>query len=451
MEIQVRIGAETISLKKKIAEGGEARIFKIDDQTVAKVYRLPSDQEFSDDEAQISAARIRVVVAQRKLPLFPKDLPATVVSPITMIRSTTNDFIIGYTMPFIKNSRTIADFNSPSARSEGITDKDIIEIFGSLRVSVRAVHDRGIVIGDFNDNNVLAKDNVAFLIDMDSAQYGPFRGRVFMPEFVDPNRCDPNAKSLELIKLHDEESDWYAWWTMLFQSLHWIHPYGGIYRPQDKTKRIPAAVRGLPQHRVSVYHPEVIYPAQARPLDAVPETLQRFFRMVFVDGLRPEPPESLLRGLKFRSDGNFDCVASAMALPKKVASASKKVVARGVVATSGSIILYAAAHSGQLTWIDYAGGQLLRDGKPLFGLKKVDGLTIFAAGRQVALAHRDEALVCSDAWKKRVSVGLHIGTGCIDAPMAVGSSCGVVYWDGAFKMLVGAKDPMVRVLDIEKL
>lgn len=439
IKMDVRIKEQVVTLKDVIGEGGEARVYKLGGDMLAKVYRLPTDDEL--DPSQLSAARMRIVVAQKKLRLFPLDLPETLVSPRDLVKETTSGLIIGYTMPFIKGAKSLADFKSSAIRSATITDQHVMSVFRGLMGSVRAGHDRSITFGDLNDTNVLVRDGKAYIIDMDAAQFGPYRSKVFMPAFVDPNRCDPKLPRLELEKLHDFESDWYAWWVMLFQSLLFIHPYGGVHKPADKTKAVPAAVRGLPQHRISVYDSDVKYPAQARPLDDIPEVLANYFRMVFAAGLRPEPTDALFDALAFKADGSFD--QSKTVTP--VATVSGAGVQETVVQTSPKIL--AATHwDGRLALLDFAFGELRRNGEKVVSLKSSTGANFLIAGPQTVLATNDEAIVFSPGWKAPLKAQYKQGT---LTPMITGTAAGAVFYDGKFKLLLGRTEPVIRVLDID--
>lgn len=462
--MDVRIKEQVVTLGEVVGEGGEARVYRLGPDTLAKVYRLPTDPEL--DPAQLDAARLRVVVAQRKLRLFPVDLPETVVSPRDLVKETASGLVVGYTMPFVKGARPLADFKSAAIRSSSVTDRHVVSVFRGLMGTVRAVHERGTVIGDFNDTNVLVRGADAFVIDADSFQYGPYRSKVFMPAFVDPNRCDPNLPRLELAKVHDVESDWYAWWVMLFQSLLFIHPYGGVHKPSDRAKVVPAAVRGLPQHRVSVYDPDVRYPSQARPLDDVPEVLANYFKMVFVAGLRPEPTDAVFDALAFKSDGSFD--RSRVVAPAALISVAK--VTAAVVRDDGSEVVAASFTDGQLTVLGLApDGWLLRDGSrvgvrplargpgrgssatppngvPSWAWGPLGDVTAFVAGQQHALADGDGAVVFSPGWAGPVKAKVKPGA---LSRMVAGSASGTVFYDGRFKVLLGRAEPVVKVLDVD--
>ncbi len=447
--MDVRIGNEEVTLGKLIGEGGEARVYRIDDKTLAKIYRMPTDPELADVE--VAAARLRVIVAQRKLPLFPRDLPPSIVAPQRLIRETKSNLIVGYTMPFIKDARPLSDFKSASVRQIGVSDSLVIGIFRNLMHAVRAVHARGTIIGDFNDTNVLVTKDTPRIIDADSMQYGPYRSKVFMPAFVDPNRCDPNAKALDLVKSHDAESDWYAWTVMLFQSLFFIHPYGGVHKPAVKTKAVLAGLRGLPQHRISVYDPEVRYPAQARSLDDAPEALTAFFKAVFVQGLRPEPTDALFEGLAFKSDGSFDKSKSVKGLQAKTVKSDRRTQARTILESKGDYLTVSWREGPYPDYVEFTEKKsVLRNGKHLTDLRAAAKLDVQIVGSQTALVRENEAVVFSDGWKqtlKIVTKAVEIAN--LKQTMLTGSNAGVVYWDGDFKQVVGRTEPAIKTLDID--
>ena len=125
------------------------------------------------------------------------------------------------------------------------------------------LHALGVVIGDFNDLNVLVKDEQAYLIDADSFQFGGFLCRVFPERFVDPLSCDPQERRPLLCKPFSTDSDWHAFAVMVMQTLLSVGPYGGVYRPKSTSARVPEYAR--PLRRITVFHPEVLYPKPAAP------------------------------------------------------------------------------------------------------------------------------------------------------------------------------------------
>lgn len=444
--MEVIIGSKSIKLGKHFAEGGEARIYKVDDKTAAKVYKLPLDSELADDDLAISAARIRLVVAQKKLPLLPRDLPDSIAAPIALIRDKASGFIIGYTMPMIKTKTSLADLR---ANISDITDRQILNLFLQIRDAILSVHGRGVVLGDFNDKNVLIDNkDIPHIIDIDSAQFAPFRTKVFTAEFVDPILCERSQGMdvLELVKPHTQESDWYAWWVMLFQAIFGIHPYGGVYKPKDKAKKIPSGLRGLPGYRISVYDDEVIRPKNLRPLDSVPKALDKFFQMVFRDGLRPTPPDSLFAGIQFTDDGAFDLASSTWQFKQTVIQNDQRLVPKKVF-ESDKVIGF-DCHKKRFSFLHLRGRSLCLNDAVLSRLKSTDNVAFYLAGAQAIISNGEQAIAMSNDWDTKVFFDIKPGR-MVNQAMIVGTTNGVVYYDGAFKMLVGVKRPMVRVLDID--
>ncbi len=451
MEVHVRIGfaKDPVTLKDPFAEGGEARVYKLANDTAVKIYRGPNDSEYDFDPDGLRAARIRLMAAQSKLLIFPSDLPPGIIAPRELVREPGSGLIIGYTMPLIKGARPLMEFKSRDVRATGVTDQQVLRIFRHLRATVKAAHQRGIVLGDFNANNVLVRGEEAHVIDADSMQFAHFRSKVFMQEYVDPNRCAAtDKKDLELIHLHNEASDWYAWWTMLFQSLCFIHPYGGVHKPADKTKAIPPGLRGLPQHRLSVYHPEVNYPKQARPLDELPEILERYFKMVFVEGLRPEPPESLFASLGYRHDGSFDKTAIVQAPVPTATRSSKTVQAHNLRTTQGTL-LAASLIDGTPHVADYYRRALRRNESDGLPLPQTEGVRFWIGGPQMGFGVKNGSVITHPRWKDKLRASPKVSPTAF-GPLIAGTAHGTVYWDGAFKLVRGNTEPVIQLLDIDQ-
>jgi len=443
--MEVLIGGRPVTLPKPLGEGGEAQVFKIDSGTLAKVYHLPTDPRFDDDSDGLKASRIRIIVAQRKLTVFPRGLPDNVAAPQELVRETRSNLIVGFTMPFVKGATPLVNLMDPDLRGK-VTDREIVEIFRGLMHTTRELHERGIVIGDNNPNNVLILKGKPHVIDADAMQFGPFRSKVFMPDYVDPNRCEPKGDVLELIELHNEGSDWYAWTVMLFRCLFLIHPYGGTYKPADKARRVAPGLRGLPSHRVSVYHPEVIYPKQARPLNEAPPTLEAFFRRYFVEGLRPEPTDAFLDGLGFNADGSFDRTAKPAGVPK--ARIEKKTVQmRALLGSSGKIV-DAIVEEGNLSVLHHEGRQLYRDSKPILSIAPNPNLECRIAGPQTVVMLGMKAVVANPEWANSIWIDL-VPTSSGSKGVIAPTKLGVVYWDGSLKLLFGRKEPKIMVLDVD--
>jgi len=169
-------------------------------------------------------------------------------------------------------------------RDRGVELAVVTRALIDLRTTVERLHAAGVVIGDFNDLNVLVDGDTCAVIDADSFQFGAWRCALFTERFVDPRLCDPSATAPILIQPHDRESDWFAFAAMALRSLIAVGPYGGVHQPKDPARRVPAALRAL--RGVSIYDGEVLAPKASLPLEVLPDELNGAFQAIFATGPR---------------------------------------------------------------------------------------------------------------------------------------------------------------------
>lgn len=354
----VRLRADQV-----IGKGGEADVYKLSDSQVVKLYKLPNDPDYAHDVAMQQGALLRLDEQQRKLPMFPSGLPVEVVVPTDLVYQ--KGKIAGYTMPLVAGMDTVMNFSHRTYReSNGISANDVVTVFRELHRVVDKVHARNVVIGDFNDLNVLTDTKTVRLVDADSMQYGGFSCRTYTSRFLDPLLSD--GKKLVLARPHTKESDWYAYFIMLMQSLLYVGPYGGVHRPKSGSK-LQHDARVL--RRLTVLDNEVVYPKPALPIDSMPDEWLDFFHAVTTKDLRGTFPASLLDTLRFgkcTSCGLYHAraVCPACQAPGRVVA---KLTIRGTVkaetvfSTKGRI-LQAAYHDGTLRYLYEESGALRREG-----------------------------------------------------------------------------------------
>jgi len=389
----VYVDGKAISLtdNKAIGKGLEADIFDIGEGMVLKLYKPPDHPDYGGNLLEQEGARRRIEQCQTKLPAFPKDLPPHLVAPVGLATDVLRRKILGYTMPFLSDTEPMIRFSEKSFREAGVTDETVVKIFQNLRDTFQLVHEKRVVIGDVNDLNILVKGREAFIIDADSAQFGKFPCGVFTGKFVDPMLCDPNASSPSLVKPHNEMSDWYAYLVMLMQSLLFVGPYGGVYKPQ-KGQRVSHDAR--PLHRITVWNPEVRYPKPAKPLDRLPDTMIDFLRRAFEKDRRVIPPTSLLDSLQFDRDGNLLVTVKMVTTPTIVKEmVVGKIRAEKVFETTGKIV-FAAHQGGKLHWLYHQDGQYKReDGSLVVKGPLLPNIRFRISGEKTVIAQGGQALV----------------------------------------------------------
>lgn len=402
--------------KRAIGKGGEADVYDVGLGVALKVFKPPEHPDLAGDAEQQQAARRRIDEHQRKLPAFPRGLPERVVAPLDLARDKAGR-IVGYSMPLLAGAEVLYRYGDRGFRQAGIGGDTIAALFRDLHATVGAVHRAAVVIGDFNDCNVLVAGAAAHLIDADSFQFGSFLCPVFTERFVDPRLCDPAAPRPILVRPHDADSDWYAFVAMLLRCLLYVDPYGGVLKPGELSRRVPAAAR--PLHRISVFHPEVRYPKPAQRWDVLPDDLLQHFHAVFVKDLRGCFPLPLLDELRFTrctacglEHARRLCPACSGAPPaavREVVRVRGEVRSTRVFVTRGTILV--AALMGGLRLLVHEDGQLKREDGSVVLAGSPDPRMRFALHGAATLVAREASLVVlrPDRQPERVAVDV-VGT-----------------------------------------
>lgn len=372
--MDVYIGGKRVRLNPThaVGKGGEADVFRLDSQTVVKVFKRPNHPDFNGNPIEVQGARTRIDEHQRKLREFPKNLPEKVISPQLLATDRTGDRILGYTMRFLDGAEVLLRFSERSFRQRGADNNEVTTIFLGLHPTLQAVHQAGVVLGDFNDLNILVKDKTAFIIDADSAQYGEYLCRVYTERFVDPLHCDQKATRPILVKPHTAKTDWYAYSVMLFRSLLLCDPYGGVYRPGKGDKAIPHA--GRPLHGITVFNKLVRYPKPAIPYGTLPDDILNHFHLVFERDLRDAFPIKLLQNFRWTKCNDCGMEHGRSTCPgcKRPAPAAIKqtITIRGNVTSTTMLkcdgqIIFATFQAGKLRWLAHHANHYMReDGGP---------------------------------------------------------------------------------------
>ena len=355
--LEVYVGGKRVKVSPQasVGKGGEADVFDIGGGTVLKLWKTPDHPDYEGAPAEQDAARARIDLHQQKLRVFPRGLPARVVTPVALATDKTGQRISGYTMSFVDGAEVLMRFGDPKLRDLAASSaRALVDLHGT----VAGLHALGVVIGDFNDLNVLVKDEQAYVIDADSFQFGGFFCRVFTERFVDPLNCDAQEKRPLLCRPFSADSDWYAFTVMVMQTLLSVGPYGGIYRPKSASARMLECTR--PLRRITVFHPEVLYPKPAASYGVLPDDLLQHLHLVFEKDRRGPFPRKLLDNLGWTrcpacGVGHAravcpSCVTTAPAAVKEITVVRGEVTASRIFATRG-VILAATLEDGELRYL----------------------------------------------------------------------------------------------------
>jgi H/ACA ribonucleoprotein complex subunit 3 len=404
MDVYVNGQRLRVSPSQAIGKGGEADVYALPSGQALKVFKGPAHPDLQGLPDEQAAARRRLDLHQQKLPellTLAGALPERVVAPQALATDRAGGRLLGYTMRHLVAADVLLRYAERGYRCAGVSQESVRQIFLDLHTTLTRLHQAGVVVGDFNDLNVLVRGIEAYLIDVDSFQFGRYCCPVFTARFVDPLLCDPNQQSPVLCRPHTTASDWYAFAVMLMQCLLFVGPYGGVYRPSDPARLVPQDAR--PLRRLTVFHPQVRYPKPAVPWERLPDDLLHHFHRVFERDWRGEFPRSLLSALRWTictACGTEhartlcpQCPRAAPATVKEVVQVRGQVVARQVFHTPG-VIVCATVQGGELRWLAHEHGQFRReDGSivfqgpldPRLGIRLQGNATLLGKDGQVIL------------------------------------------------------------------
>jgi serine/threonine protein kinase len=358
-----------LSPSQVIGEGGEADIYDVGNGQVLKLYKQPNDPAYAGNPVAVQGAKERLAEYQQKLPAMKSlHLPNQVVSPIELAyKSSTKNQLVGFTMKYLKDMEVLLKLGDRVYREQGgIEPNKVLSVFTNLHGLVMRLHTLGVVIGDFNDLNVLmdTKDQV-FLVDSDSLQFTTFLCRTFTSRFVDPLNCD--TSHLVLNHPHSKDSDWYAYNNMLFQSLLYVGPYGGVHKPKSG-KKLQHDARVLA--RKTVFAPDIIYPKPALPFDRLPDDFLQHFSKVYTKDFRTQFPLGLIQAMRWTRCSKCGIIHARPVCPNclnpgivmQTIKRRGTVSATSVYHTSGQI-LQAVHQRGKLRYLIHENGVFYRENK----------------------------------------------------------------------------------------
>jgi cellulose biosynthesis protein BcsQ len=276
-----------LALGEMIHKGGEGFIYSIegDSAIVAKIYQQPTADRTN---------KLRAMLANP--PVEPSRTPNHVSFcwPMDTVQDESGS-VLGFIMPFVEPVRSapLSRVYHPGARKKlarGITWEYLLRTATNLTSVVGALHERGYVVGDLNDTNILVSDTaLVTLVDCDSMQVrgnssATYRCMVGRPEYTPPELHHTVLATVERATYHDA----FALAVLIFQLLmEGMHPFQskwlGSGEPPELSEHIRlgdwmfAGSKGLSP------------PKYALPLNVLPPAIQWLMVESFVEGhRRPE-------------------------------------------------------------------------------------------------------------------------------------------------------------------
>lgn len=251
--------------------GGEGTVYPVREDTsvVIKVYHEKVRQPDRFD-------KLRLMIRQ------PPDDPGrrsghnAIAWPIEIIRDQRGTEV-GFVMPRVDGAEEFASVYHPATRQRKMPDFTYLYLLRCVRnlsAAVAAIHDIGVVFGDFNVKNVLVHPTaLVTLIDCDSFQIGNFFSERVCAEYVPPEwQGRPSGQR------KDDSNDHFALAVFIYLALmHGVHPYAGRGGG-------PAALGERINQGLYANAPSGQPPAHALPVTVLPNDIVEFFNRAFIQG-----------------------------------------------------------------------------------------------------------------------------------------------------------------------
>lgn len=270
-------------LTEKLGEGGEGAVYRTDEPSlVAKLYKTPT------------AAAERKIQSMLKHSInlkSPGGIPI-ITWPQDILYQ--NGRFAGYIMPFAAGGSPIWKLGRANGREEIFNHQydwsKALAVAANLASLVLYLHDRGIIIGDMNSNNIFVHPNgYVTIMDVDSFDVRDkdtgehFKCTVGRPEYLAPELQLRRSLADEASEF-TEQTDDFALAVHIFQILFLAHPFNMkmIDRPEGskgENQQADAIVEGrcpfVQEGQEKNIQPGVPY------LSMLPDYLQKDFRETF--------------------------------------------------------------------------------------------------------------------------------------------------------------------------
>lgn len=378
--MRVNIGTDTVTLRVDdlLGHGGEACVYRAGDRAV-KIYH----------ERNARALKPRL----DKLRSFPTDLPTQVIRPESFV-TTPKGKVIGYTMRLLEGAEDFSRLGRRPYRDGVISNAEVIRMFRKVHALLIDLHDRDIVVGDLNDANLMfTPDHQVWLIDTDSMQLGGHACPVAHERFLDPRLF---GADLAATPCFTPESDWYAFSVMLFNSLLYLHPFGGVHPKLTTLTRRAAAGH-------SVLRGDVRLPRISESANILPGALRTWFARVFDQGLRDIFPARLLDATWHRCQCGVEharaacphCAAAGVLSPPPPIERRGRCRLAPIRHTTGRILT--ATIQGSLRYLYVEDGVIRREnGTAVMEQQLLPGMRFGIAGRSSFVGRGDRVVEIRD-------------------------------------------------------
>jgi formylglycine-generating enzyme required for sulfatase activity len=265
--------------------GGEAGIFLVtsDPLLVAKIYHRPTDQYMRKLEVMLANPPTDPTAGQGHISIaWPTDL-LNADSPAGRCA--------GFLMPRVTDMLRIMDFFNPRTRrtkSPLFSYLYLHRTARNLAASFHALHEKGYVVGDVNESNILVKETaMVTLVDTDSFQIPDraagvvYRCPVGKPEYTPRELHGRPFDREDRLPEHDR----FGLAVLLFQLLmEGTHPFDGVYRGRGEAPSIMTRIAAGHFPFAKEWLGQFAPPASAPEFEILHPRLRELFLRCFCEG-----------------------------------------------------------------------------------------------------------------------------------------------------------------------
>lgn len=376
MTRRVRLDGRLVLLEPEmlLGTGGEAEVYREGERAIKLFHNLDTLAQLNPGVSP-AALKARLAEKRDKIDRFPDGLPSAVVAPLAPVFDGRE--IAGYAMPLVRGAHDVRLLGRRQFRDGNVSNADVGKIFVHLRRTLDALHQRGVVVGDLNDANVLitlVPALNAWLIDADSMQFDGLPCPVGTEKFLDPLLY---GVDLAAHPAFGTGSDNFAFAALLLASWLYVGPYGGRHPALHTWTR-------RAQARVSVLSKDVQYPKAAARPDILPDDLLQYFHEVFERDRRTPVPAEQIESLPWtRCHCGLEHARGACPLHaptgkvRQAIAIHRSAKSTTVFRTRGRILI-ARVDDGGLRYLYEENGELRREGGALVAAGRAQTGTRFA-------------------------------------------------------------------------
>jgi hypothetical protein len=224
-----------------LGRGGEASVYAVPGrpELAAKIYHHPTPEH---------AGKLAAMLAAPPVPPPAGTGHVAIAWPLERLLEAGGERrVVGALVPRVEAAHMLWELYNPGARQElcpQFHHGALLRTARNLACVVRTLHERGYVVGDLNESNVLATPQaLVTLIDADSFQVpaaeGLYRCRVGRPEYTPPELQGVAFAEVD----RQQEHDAFALAVLIFQLLmQGVHPFAGICTDGALPAAIPARI-----------------------------------------------------------------------------------------------------------------------------------------------------------------------------------------------------------------